>query len=196
MSLTSLRLAGSFPVIAVLTAAAFGGCASSTVIQSQPPGARVLINGAAVGSTPYTMTDSKIVGSTTPIRLEYPGYQPLDTTISRNEELDVLALIGGICLLVPFLWLMKYQPAHTYQLQPGYGGPPPPMAGGPYAPPAGAGYPAPGEPAGYPPPPAGYPPPPTGYPPPAGYPAQPAPGYPPPQQQGYPPPQQGYPAPR
>jgi hypothetical protein len=171
MTLRRLRLAASFPFIAAVTLGAFAGCASSTVLQSQPPGARVVINGAAVGNTPYTITDTKIVGSTTQIRLEYPGYQPLDVTLSRNEELDVAALIFGILLLVPLLWVMKYQPAHVYQLQPAgaWQGSPPPAGGYP-------------PPAGYPPPPAGYPPPPAGYPPPpAGYPPPPA-GYPPPRQ--------------
>jgi hypothetical protein len=168
MSLIRLRLAGLFPVIGAVTLGAFAGCASSTVLQSQPPGARVLLNGLPVGTTPYTMTDTKIVGSTTMIRLEYPGYQPLDTVISRNEEVDVLALIGGLLVLVPFLWVMRYQAAHLYVLQPGY--PQPPSAGGWGQPP---GAPPPG-PAGYPPPPAGYPPPAQAYPPPPGqgYPAQ------------------------
>jgi hypothetical protein len=179
VSLRSFRLSYSFPLIAAVSIGAFtvgvcGGCASSTMIQSQPPGARVYVNGAAVGTTPYTMTDTKIVGSTTMIRLELPGYQPLDTTISRNEELDALALVGGILLLVPFLWVMKYQPVHNYQLQPGYGG----TSAYP------AGYPATAAPGGYPPgtypPPQGAPPPgPAGYPPPQGYP--PPAGYPPPQ---------------
>jgi len=188
MSLRSLRVSSSFPLIAAVTIGAFAGCASSTLIQSQPPGARVYVNGAAVGNTPFTMTDTKIVGSTTAIRLELPGYQTLDTTISRNEELDALALVGGIFLLVPFLWVMKYQAAHNYQLQPAYGGAPgypgaggyPPGAPGAYPPGAPGAYPPGAYPPGAYPPPAGAPPPgPAGYPPPQGYP--PPAGYPPPQ---------------
>ena len=44
MSLQRLRFAAFFPVLAAVTAGAFAGCASSTVIQSQPPGARVFMN--------------------------------------------------------------------------------------------------------------------------------------------------------
>lgn len=179
LRLLRFRLAGLFQAIAFLTLGAFASCASTTMIQSQPPGARVIINGAVVGTTPYAMTDTKIVGSTTQVRLEYPGYQPFDTYISRNEELDTLALIGGIFLLVPLLWVMGYQPAHNYQLQMGgmappapYGAYPPPA--GSYPPPAGGSYPPPDAwtppPAGNPAGPAGYPPPPAGYPPPATYP--------------------------
>ena len=154
MSLVRLRLAQAFPILAAITLVAFTGCASTTVIQSQPPGASVLIDGVQVGITPYTMSDTKIVGSTTMVRLEYPGYQPLDV-ITRNEEFDVLALIGGVFVLVPFLWMMKYQGMHQFELQPAYAGPP-----GAF-----------GAPAGYAPP-AGYTPPPAG-PGPAGYPAPP-----------------------
>lgn len=170
MSLIGLRFAKLFPFIGAVTLGAFSGCVSSTMLQSQPPGARVSINGMPVGNTPYTMSDTKIVGSSTQIRLEYPGYQPLDVTISRSEEIDPLPLIAGIFLLVPLLWVMRYQAAHLYVLQPGY--PQQAPAPGGWAPPPGA--PPPPGPAGYPPPPAGYPPPAQGYPPPG---------------QGYPPPQ-------
>jgi hypothetical protein len=175
MSLIRFRLAQLFPVAGLITLLAFTGCASSTVLQSQPSGARVFLNNVPVGVTPYTMTDANIVGTTTQVRLEYPGYQPLITYIVRNEELDPLALIGGCILLVPFLWVMKYSATHYYQLQPG--GAPPPGWG---APQDQGGYPQP-APGGYEPGPAGYPPPP-GYPPPAGQPMpepQPAPGQPP-----------------
>jgi hypothetical protein len=179
MNLTRLRASVAFPFIAV-TLAAVAGCASSTIIQSQPSGAKVFLDGMAVGNTPYTMSDTKIVGASTQIRLEYPGYQPLNTVISRNEEFDVLACIGGVFVLVPFLWIMKYKPVHQFELQPGVPGYPAPQGQGWGAPPPGYGYP-PGQQPQQPPP--SYPPPPQGYPP--GYPP-PAPGYPPPQPQPQP----------
>jgi len=164
MTITRLRLARFFPLACAITLCAFAGCASSTVLQTQPPGARVSINGAVVGNTPYTLTDTKIVGSSTPIHFDYPGYAPLDVTLSRSEEVDVLPLIAGILVLVPLLWVMKYQSTHVYQLQaPGAGYAPaqngwaPPPQGN--APPAQGYPPPPAGPAGYPPPPPGYPPP-------------------------------------
>jgi len=174
MSLIRFRLAQLFPVAGLITLLAFTGCASSTVLQSQPTGAHVFLNNVPVGTTPYTMTDQNIVGTTTQVRLEYPGYQPLNTYIIRNEELDPLALIGGLLVLVPLLWIMKYTDVHYYQLQPAAAGAPPAWG----APQDQGGYPAPqGEPpappqGSYPPGPAGYPPPPPGYPPPAGQPPQ------------------------
>jgi hypothetical protein len=162
MTISRLRLARRFPLVGAITLGAFTGCASTTVIQTQPPGARVTINGMVVGQTPYVLTDTKIVSSTTPIHFDYPGYAPLDVVLVRNEELDVLPLIGGFfTLFVTWLWIMKYQPMHVFQLQPPGPGfqqnpwAPPPTQGGslPPQPPPAAG------PAGYPPPPPGYPPP-------------------------------------
>jgi len=179
MSLMRFRLAQLFPIAGLVTLLAFTGCASSTVLQSQPPGARVFLNNVPVGTTPYTMTDANIVGTTTQVRLEYPGYAPLNTYIVRNEELDPLALIGGCFLLVPFLWVMRYSASHFYQLQPAGAPPPgwaPPQDQGGYPAPPQAGYPPPAQ-GAYPPGPAGYPPPPPGYPPPAGQ--QPPPAAPP-----------------
>ena len=93
-------------------------CSSTTLIQSNPPGAKVYLNDEAVGTTPYTHKDKKIVGTTTIVKLEKEGYQSLTTSFSRDEEVDVGAIIGGIFVLVPFLWTMKYKPFHSYELSP------------------------------------------------------------------------------
>src|SRR5688572_12404494 len=79
-----------------------GACSSTTVIRSNPPGARVFLDEQPVGVTPYAMSDTKIVGSTTRVRLEYPGLKPHHAIIQRNEKFEVLACVGGVFLLVPF----------------------------------------------------------------------------------------------
>jgi hypothetical protein len=96
-------------------------CSSSTVIQSKPSGAKVYLNSAYVGTTPYTYSDTKIVGTTTYVRLEKEGYQQLNTSFSRDERADVGAIIGGLFVLFPFLWTMKYDPFRTYELIPAAG---------------------------------------------------------------------------
>ena len=50
--------------------------------------------------------------------MEMDGYEPLNTWLTRDEEADVGAIIGGCIVLVPFLWTMKYHPIHTYELKP------------------------------------------------------------------------------
>lgn len=91
-------------------------CASTTVIQSEPSGANVYINGEKVGVTPHTYQDTKIVGSTVSVKLTKEGYEDLTTSFSRNEQVSVGAIIGGIFFLVPFLWVMEYKPNHNYEL--------------------------------------------------------------------------------
>jgi PEGA domain len=129
-------------------------CASSTLIQSQPSGAKLYLNGEPVGNTPYTMTDTKIIGSTTTVRLEHPGYESTNGVIARNEEFEVGACIGGMFLLFPFLWVQKYKPTHTFELRPagaaaGAGAPVPAYPSAP--------APAPGQPGHPPAPPASAP---------------------------------------
>ncbi len=96
----------------------FASCSSTTLIQSHPSGAKVYMNEEYMGVTPYSYSDTKIVWSTTSIRLEKEGYEPFYTSLSRNEEVDVGAIIGGIFVWIPFLWTMKYKPVHNYELRP------------------------------------------------------------------------------
>lgn len=96
----------------------FSSCVSTTLIRSNPSGAKIYLNSEPVGETPYSHSDTKIVGSITNVRLEKEGYESFNTSFSRNEEVDVGAIIGGIFVLAPFLWAMKYKPSHTYELSP------------------------------------------------------------------------------
>lgn len=93
-------------------------CSSTTIIQSEPPGARLYLNGVNVGRTPYAHRDTRIVGSSNTIRLEKEGYAPLNAHFYRDEQVDGGALVAGIFLWIPFLWIMEYHPVHFYELQP------------------------------------------------------------------------------
>jgi len=94
------------------------GCTSTTLIQSNPTGAKVFINEEYYGTTPTTYSDQKIVTSTNHVRLELDGYETFYTVFSRNEEPHVGAIIGGFFLYFPFLWAMQYKPHRTYHLSP------------------------------------------------------------------------------
>lgn len=94
------------------------GCSSTTMIQTNPSKAKLYIDGAYVGVTPYLYSDTKIVGSSMVIKLEMEGFKPLVSTITRDEEVDVGAVIGGVFFTIPFLWTMKYSPMHNYELIP------------------------------------------------------------------------------
>jgi hypothetical protein len=93
-------------------------CASATTIRSAPPGASVFLDDQLVGKTPYEMSDTKIVGSSTRVRLVLKDYQQVETSLTRNEKFEIGPCIGGVFLLVPFLWVMGYDPEHLYSMTP------------------------------------------------------------------------------
>ncbi|MDD3322910.1 MAG: PEGA domain-containing protein [Paludibacter sp.] len=105
-------------ITVILAVISLSGCVSSTLIQSYPPGAKVYVNGEPKGLTPYWYSDSKILGSITNIDLVKDGYEPLYTSIERNEQVDVGAIIGGFICGIPFLWTLQYNPTHNYELIP------------------------------------------------------------------------------
>jgi len=109
IKMTSLLLAGTIFM---------SSCASTTMIQSVPSGAKIYLNGEPVGTTPYSHRDTKIVGTTTAVKLEMEGYETFHSSFTRDEEVDVGAIVGGVFVLVPFLWTMKYKPFRTYELIP------------------------------------------------------------------------------
>lgn len=94
-------------------------CTSMTQIQTIPPGAKLYVNDELYGETPYTLSDTKIIGATTELRFEKSGYKPLSTFIQRTEEIDPGPVVCGFIFTpVWWLWAMKYKPVHTYELVP------------------------------------------------------------------------------
>ncbi len=91
-------------------------CASTTIIESVPSGAQIFADGSLLGTTPYTYSDTKIVGATTQIQLKKKGCKSTSVILSRSEAFQVGPCIGGALVLVPFLWVMGYNPQHTYTL--------------------------------------------------------------------------------
>ncbi len=92
------------------------GCASSTVIKSNPPGAKMYLDGQYKCETPCTHKDTAPMGTTRTVVLKKEGYR--DTTGQiRREVLSNDALIGGIFLLVPFIWILEYPPEYTYDME-------------------------------------------------------------------------------
>jgi hypothetical protein len=114
------QLKGAFMkslVITLLFAALMAaGCSSTTTIRSVPSGANLYIDGSMVGKTPYTYSDTKIVGSSTTLRLKKDGFEEANLVMSRSEEFDAGACAGGVFVLVPFLWIEKYKAEHVYEL--------------------------------------------------------------------------------
>ncbi|MGH8474538.1 MAG: PEGA domain-containing protein [Methylococcales bacterium] len=105
-------------LVCITFALSLTGCASTTVINSEPNGATVYLNGEKVGTTPYKHTDTKIILSTNTVQLKKDGYQDFTSAFSRNENVNVGALVGGLLVAVPFLWVMDYKPSYSYEMVP------------------------------------------------------------------------------
>lgn len=90
-------------------------CSSSTILRSSDNDARIFVDEVYVGTGTVVHTDKKIVGASTEVRLEKNGCEPVHYKFKRNEEFDAGACAGGVFLLVPFLWVMRYQPEHEIE---------------------------------------------------------------------------------
>jgi len=101
----------------LVSAVLLSGCASSTLFQTEPSNATIYASGFKMGSTPYIYTDRKISGAKTAIVFKKEGYKEYETTLKRNERGDVWAFLGGLFFMAPFLWIMKYDPIHSYVLE-------------------------------------------------------------------------------
>ena len=103
--------------ILLLVTFLFSSCSSSTMIHSIPSGAKVYLDSEYAGTTPCLMENMKISFSKTRVELKEEGYETFITSVTKDEEVNVGAIIGGLFVLVPFLWVMDYKPTHTYELE-------------------------------------------------------------------------------
>jgi hypothetical protein len=93
-------------------------CVSSTMIRSYPENANLRIDGVDVGTTPYRYEDSKIAFSSTDLQLTKDGYRRLNTSISKDEEVDIGPAVAGFFVVIPWLWALKYRSSYTFDLKP------------------------------------------------------------------------------
>ena len=92
------------------------GCASTTLIKSNPPGAKLQVDGQSVGETPYFYTDKAVAGTTKGMILKKEGYKEVNSAIKR-EKLSVPILIGGIFLIVPLAWVLEYPSQYNFEME-------------------------------------------------------------------------------
>jgi hypothetical protein len=92
------------------------GCASTTLIKSNPPGAKLQVDGQVVGETPQFYTDKAAAGTVKTVTLKKEGYKDFNGLI-RREKLLVPVLIGGIFLIVPFIWILEYPSQYSFEME-------------------------------------------------------------------------------
>ena len=94
----------------------FFGCGSSTVIKSNPTGAKLYLDGQLKGETPYTYSDSAAAGTLRTVTLKKEEYKDFTGTIKR-EQLSVPALIGGIIFIIPLIWVLGYPSQYIFEME-------------------------------------------------------------------------------
>ena len=100
------------------------GCASTTMIRSDPSGATVRSrSGELLGKTPYEHSDSATVNHTESFVLELEGFEPEYVTIKRDQWNGVRTaggVIGGLIIFPVFatlLWATDYKEAYHVELR-------------------------------------------------------------------------------
>lgn len=82
----------------------FGGSSQPLMVNSDPPGAQVLINGASVGTTPLQHQVSR--RGDLSVEVHKPGYTTQFRSTSRKlSSLGIVDVIGGAMFLLPLLGL-------------------------------------------------------------------------------------------
>lgn len=148
----------------LLAAAVLTGCTSTTVINSNPDHAQVLIDGAPRGETPFTYAEQVNAGTRHQLTLRKAGYRDLNTYIAADQWNVGKVIISALFCLPGLFFSSEYPPGYNFSLEPAQPQPYPQTYPGGY--PSNQAYP---PPQGYPPPQQSYPnypPPPPAYPPP------------------------------
>lgn len=91
------------------------GCSTLVTIDSEPRGADLYINNKKVGQTPYSAKLDDLVSKEYHVILKKEGYKDCHGVLEK--EIKIGALIGGVLILVPFLWCYGPAPFHNYILQ-------------------------------------------------------------------------------
>lgn len=93
-------------------------CSSTTLLISTPPDAKVYIDGKYKGYTPYRHSDASISGSQKIVEIKKEGYDDFQTILTKKGRAHAGAIVGGIFLLIPFIWVVQYDLQYKYELTP------------------------------------------------------------------------------
>ena len=105
----------NYLLLMLLLMSAVTACSSSTVIRSSDPDSRIYVNGEYIGTGRAVYSDQKVAFSKNQVEIRKAGCRAENYSFRRNEEADVGAIVGGILVTVPFLWVTEYKPHHAYE---------------------------------------------------------------------------------
>jgi hypothetical protein len=105
----------------MLVVSGITACKSTTIINSEPQGAKIYINDEYRGETPYTHADRNTRFAITRVRLEKQGYKTNITDIDRMEMVIQSDCCLGYVVLAPVLLYGGYTDHRTLVLTPAGG---------------------------------------------------------------------------
>ena len=85
---------------AALAAVLLAGCAHPVVIDSEPPGASVLVDGTLIGKTPVSFVDRSGFKRSYEVTVSLDGYRPLHQVLTQQFQPTVLCCP----VLIPVGW--------------------------------------------------------------------------------------------
>jgi len=92
-------------------------CGTTSLIQTQPTGAKVFADEMYLGQSPVRYRESKIIFSNTYLRFEKEGFETLHVKIVKNENVAIIPLLAGCIFVLPWLWALRYDSYRTYELK-------------------------------------------------------------------------------
>ncbi|NNL96316.1 MAG: hypothetical protein HKO64_11905 [Xanthomonadales bacterium] len=98
-----------------LAVVVLAACSSTTTIRTSDPEARIYVNGEYIGTGQAAYSDRKVSFSRNIVTLSKPGCPEQQHEFRRNEDPDGGAIIGGLLVGVPFLWVTEYKDQRAYE---------------------------------------------------------------------------------
>ncbi|MCP4501762.1 MAG: PEGA domain-containing protein [Deltaproteobacteria bacterium] len=117
------RLCSALLVSLALTGAS--GCTHVVTIESEPPGAKVTLDGEDKGNTPVVFEEQTGFFDSKKIKVELDGYLPVETELEQSEVYWpmaapslCLAPVTGFTSLLGCMGSTKYAEYYTYEMSP------------------------------------------------------------------------------
>jgi hypothetical protein len=104
----------AFAVLLVTAA----GCASTTVLSTQPPGATVQLDGMMLGQTPFTFTETVSVFTKHMLVMRKDGFEDLSATIQPDQWQAGKIVLSILCFVPGLFWSTEYPPAYNFVMVP------------------------------------------------------------------------------
>ncbi|HEY3347207.1 MAG TPA: PEGA domain-containing protein [Nitrospirota bacterium] len=101
----------------ILCVTFLAGCATSTVIKSNPPGAKAYVDKIYIGQTPVSYSDAGPFWSKPQLDLKKEGFSDFSAELVKNQA-RVGPIIGAVLVLVPIFWVTGFPDEVQYDMSP------------------------------------------------------------------------------